>query len=84
MIMYDDVILDYFLENQRQLFPENVAETREEAEYFLEDCMAQVVESKAELIEYFGDVGFDFDEANIEEASEVFVIGDGRYLIVEG
>lgn len=82
--MYDDEILDYFIEHQRQLFSEDVVSSREEAEAFLEDCMAQVAESKEELIEYFGDMDFDFDEAEIEEASEVFVIGDGRYLIVEG
>ena len=31
---FDDEILDCFLRNQRQLFPENVASTREEAEAF--------------------------------------------------
>ena len=37
---YDDAVLECFLENQSQLFPENVAETPEEAEEFLEECMA--------------------------------------------
>ena len=37
---YDDAVLECFLENQLQLFPENVAETPEEAEDFLEECMA--------------------------------------------
>ena len=46
---YDDEILNYFLENQRQLFPENVAETPEEAGQFLEDCMAVVCSSLKEV-----------------------------------
>lgn len=82
--MFDDVVLDIFLEKQDQLFDEPVAETREEAEAFLDDCMAQVVSSKKEVIEYFEEVGLDFSEDEIFEASEVFEIGDGRYLIVEG
>ena len=39
---YDEEILHYFLEHQTQLFPEAVAESPEEAEEFLEDCMAVV------------------------------------------
>ena len=48
---YDDAVLECFLENQLQLFPENVAETMDEAEDFLEDCMAVVVNSVEEIIE---------------------------------
>ena len=84
---YDDAVLECFLENQLQLFPENVAETMDEAEDFLEDCMAVVVNSVEEIIEYFEEEGIDMDGAEddeILEASEVFDIGDGRYLIVEG
>ena len=50
---YDDAVLNCFLENQGQLFSENVAESPEEAEAFLEDCMAVVVESPEEVEEYF-------------------------------
>ena len=67
--------------------PENVAETREEAEAFLEDCMAVVVHSVKEVREYFEEEGVDLEGADEEEilnADEVFDIGDGRYLIVEG
>ena len=39
---YDKVCIDTFLKKQLQLFPETVAETPEEAEEFLEDCMAVV------------------------------------------
>lgn len=82
--MFDDKVLDVFLKKQKQLFDEEVAETREEADAFLEDCLAQVVDSKKEVIEYFEEVGIDFDKDSIFEAEEVFEIGDGRYLIVEG
>jgi len=81
---YDDDVLDIFLENQSQLFPEDVASSREEAEAFLEDCCAVVVDSAQEVKEYFEDAGVDFGEGDILDASEVFEIGDGRYLIVEG
>ena len=43
---FDEVCLLYFLENQSQLFPEAVAETPEEAEEFLEDCMAVVCKNQ--------------------------------------
>ena len=84
---YDDAVLKCFLDNQLQLFPEEVAETLEEAESFLEEVMAVVVDSVEEVIEFFEEEGVDMDGATgdeILEASEVFDIGDGRYLIVEG
>ncbi len=84
---YDDAVLKCFLDNQLQLFPEEVADTLEEAESFLEEVMAVVVDSVDEVIEYFEEEGIDMDGADGEEileASEVFDIGDGRYLIVEG
>ncbi|TCL55990.1 hypothetical protein EDD76_113128 [Kineothrix alysoides] len=84
---YDDAVLACFLKRQKQLFPENVAETPEEAEAFLEDCMAVVVNSVQEVWEYFDEEGVDMEGADEEEilsAQEVFDIGDGRYLIVEG
>ena len=84
---YDDVVLQCFLDNQEQLFPEPVAHSREEAEAFLEECMAIVVDSAEEVWEYFEEQGIDMegaDEEGILSADEVFDIGDGRYLIVEG
>ena len=81
---YDDAVLNCFLENQGQLFSEKVAESPEEAEAFLEDCMAVVVESPEEVEEYFEEAGLDPGDGDVMEASEVFDIGDGRYLIVEG
>ena len=85
--MYDEDVLKCFLENQEQLFPERVAETLEEAEDFLDECMAVVVDSAHEVWEYFDEEGIDMEGADEEEilsADEVFEIGDGRYLIVEG
>ena len=87
MQQFDDDVLECFLENQQQLFPEKVAETLEEAEDFLEDCMAVVVDSVEEVLAYFEEEGIDTEGVMNEEildADEVFDIGDGRYLIVEG
>ena len=81
---YDDAVLQCFLENQSQLFPEDVADSMEEAEAFLEDCMAVVVDSAEEVEEYFEETGVDTEGGNVLAADEVFDIGDGRYLIVEG
>ncbi len=83
---YDEIVLKCFLEKQLQLFPEKVAETEEEAEEFLEDCCAVVVHSAKEVIQYFKEVGYDFEGGKEEvlSAEEVFEVGDGRYLIVEG
>lgn len=84
---YDDVVLQCFLDNQEQLFPEPVANSLEEAEAFLEEVMALVVNSPKEVWEYFDEQGIDMEDADEEEiltAEEIFDIGDGRYLIVEG
>ena len=81
---YDDAVLKCFLENQGQLFPEDVASTMEEAEAFLEDCMAVVVDSPEEVEDYLDEEGLDPGEGDILDAAEVFDIGDSRYLIVEG
>lgn len=83
---FDDKVVESFLNNQLQLFPEPVARTQEEARDFLEECMAVVVDSKKEVWEYFDEEGVDMesmDEDGIVEADEVFEVGDGRYLIVE-
>ena len=83
---FDDAVLECFLDNQCQLFPKNVAETLDEAEDFLEECMAGVVASVDEVIEYFEDEGIDIEGAMDDEilsADEVFDVGDGRYLIVQ-
>lgn len=83
---FDSAVLQCFLNKQLQLFPEKVAEDEEEAEDFLVDCMAVVVDSVDEVWEYFEEEGLDIegvDKEEILEASEVFDVGDGRYLILE-
>ena len=87
MYEYDEECLKVFLEKQLQLFDEPVAETLDEAEAFLEDCMAVVVDSLDEVRDYFEENGADIAEMTddeLEEASEVFPVSDGRYLVVEG
>ena len=86
MYEYSEECLEVFLRKQGQLFDEPVAESLEEAEEFLEDCMAVVVNSLKEVKEYFEESGMDVSGLSyeeLEEMSEVFSIGDGTYLIVE-
>lgn len=84
---YSEECLLTFLKNQSQLFDEPVAETMEAAEAFLEECMAVVVDSLDEVREYFEENGVDVNcmgQDELEEASEVFPLPNGQYLIVEG
>ena len=86
MSEYSEECLEIFLRKQGQLFDEPVAETLKEAEEFLDDCMAVVVNSLKEVKEYFEESGMDVSGLSyeeLEEMSEVFSIGDGTYLIVE-
>lgn len=85
--MFTEECINTFLENQEQLFPQAVAESYEAAEAFLEDCMAQVVDSIEEVREYLEESGADVEgmsDEELEDASEVFDLPDGKYLIVEG
>ncbi len=87
MYEYDEECLKVFLKKQLQLFDEPVAESLDEAEAFLEDCMAVVVNSLKEVREYFDENGTDISymsDEDLEEASEVFALPSGRYLVVEG
>lgn len=87
MYEYDEECLRTFLRKQSQLFDEPVAETLEEAEAFLEDCMAVVVDGIEEVKDFFEEEGLDVDGMSLEEleeASEVFALPNGQYLIVEG
>ena len=87
MYEYDEECLQTFILNQGQLFDEPVAETLEEAEAFLEDCMASIVDNIGEVREFLDLEGMDvsgMSDEEIEDASEVFALSDGRYLIVEG
>ena len=83
---YDELCLEYFLENQSQLFDERVAENLDDAQEFLEDCMAVVCRNIKEVRAYFEEEGADIsymDDEELEEASEVFSLPDGRFLVVE-
>ena len=83
---YDEVCLNYFLEHQSQLFDENVADSLEEAEAFLEDYMAVICDSIKEVKQFLDESGADvsgMSNHEIEEAEEVFSLPDGRYLVVE-
>lgn len=87
MYEYSEECLKTFLKKQTQLFDEPVADTLEEAESFLEDCLAVVLESLEEVKDYFEENGVDVDGMSLdelEEASEVFALPSGEYLIVEG
>ena len=87
MYEYDEECLQAFLEQQGKLFDEPVADTLEEAEAFLEDCMAAVVNNIEEVKEFLEEEGMDVDGMSmeeIEEAAEVFSLPSGQYLIVEG
>lgn len=87
MYEYDEEVLNTFLEKQAQLFSEEVAQTPEAAEEFLEDCMAVVCEDIHEVRDYFEDAGSDISGMSDDELldqSEVFLMPSGRFLIVEG
>ena len=85
--MYTEESIEVFLKEQGRLYDEPVAETVEEAEEFLEDCMAVEVKNIKEVRKYLDEAGADvsgMSDEELEEAAEVFTIPDGRYLIVEG
>ena len=81
MYEYDEECLQAFLEQQGKLFDEPVADTLEEAEAFLEDCMAAVVNNIEEVKEFLEEEGMDVDGMSmeeIEEAAEVFALPSGQ------
>ena len=85
--MYTKESVETFLKNQSRLYDEPVAENAEEAEEFLEDCMAVEVESIKEVRKYLDEAGADVSgmtDEELEDASEVFALPSGGYLIVEG
>lgn len=87
MYEYDKEVLNTFLEKQTQLFSEEVADSLETAEEFLEDCMAVVCKNLKEVRDYFDEAGTDIagmSDDELLEQSEVFSLPSGRFLIVEG
>ena len=67
MYEYDDEVLDTFLKKQTQLFSEEVADTPEAAEEFLEDCMAVVCKNIKEVRDYFDEAGSDISGMSDDE-----------------
>ena len=58
---FDDAVLQCFLDNQGQLFPEeDVASNLVEAEAFLEESLAVVVNSIDEVWDFFEEEGRDY------------------------
>lgn len=85
--MYTEESIKVFLKEQGRLYDEPVAETAEEAEAFLEDCMAVEVKNIKEVRKYLDEAGADvsgMSDEELEEACEVFALPSGGYLIVEG
>ena len=86
MSQYSKLCVETFLKKQGQLFDENVADNYQEAEEFLEDCMAQVFDHIEEVREYMEEEGMDVEsmsDEDLKEELEVFSVSDGRYLVVE-
>ena len=77
---YTEECINTFLMNQGQLFDEPVAENYDEAEAFLEDCLAVVADNLDDVRAYMEEES----DAELEEQSEVFALPDGQYLIVMG
>ena len=87
MSIYKDEYLQVFLDRQLQLLDEPIAENMEDAEAFLEDCMAVILDSPREVKEHLEEMGMDVVGMSLDdilESSEVFPLPDGKYLIVEG
>lgn len=55
--MYTKESIETFLQNQGRLFDEEVAASYEEAEEFLEDCMAMELKTLKEVRAYFDESG---------------------------
>ena len=82
--MYSEEAVEVFLKDQSRLYDEPVAETPEEAQEFLEDCMAVEVENIKEVRAYLDEAGADVSgmtDEDLEEACEVFTLPSGGYLI---
>ena len=76
-----------FLRDQKQLFDEPVAYDLEEANEFLEDCMAVYCKDIKELREVMDDEGMDVSDLSNDELLEqleVFRLDNGGYFFVEG
>ena len=77
---YKKEYLETFLMHQTQLFDEPVAETIEEADEFLDDCMAVVADSLRDVRDYFEENGMDTagltKEELLEQAEESYAVAN--------
>ncbi|MDO4490084.1 MAG: glyoxalase [Lachnospiraceae bacterium] len=83
---YSEAVVQYFLENQGQLYDEPVAETYEEAEIFLEENFAVVLNSIKECKEYLEDMGLDvvgLSDDELKDMDEVFTLPNGQFLLFD-
>ena len=79
--------VDTFRRDRSRPLDEPVAGTYEEAEEFLEEAMAAEADTLKEVRAYLEESGADvshMSDQELKEAQEVFALGDGGYLIVEG
>ena len=89
--MYTEESVETFLKNQGQLFDEAVASSYEEAETYADYYLSHEKERQQiaanEVRAYFDETGADISgmtDEELEEASEVFALPSGGYLLVEG
>lgn len=83
---YDEAVLRAFLKMQYDIFDEEMAGSLEEAEEFLEDCLAVVCDDIGEVWSYFEEEGVDLcemDDRQLMESDEVHELPDGRFLVLE-
>ena len=84
---YKKEYLETFLKKQGQLFDEPVAGNLEEADEFLDECMAAVLDNMKQVKNYYDENGTDtsgMTEDELKNEAEVFSLPDGKFLIVEG
>ena len=87
MGQYSKECIEVFLKDQGKLFDLPVAETAEEAEEFLEDCMAEVLPDIKSVRKYLDRMGMDvtsISDDELKEEAEVFALPSGGFLLVEG
>lgn len=75
-----------FLREQGRLFDENVVNTLEEAEEFLEDYFVQVFPSLKEVRKFMDAEGFDvsgLSDEELKQECEVFENPTGDFFVVE-
>lgn len=84
--MYTKESIETFLQNQGRLFVKK-SQLLRRGRGILEDCMAMELKTLKEVRAYFDESGADISgmtDEELEDASEVFRLPSGGYLVVEG